>query len=305
MPMIATSPRKNPAKTGNFEEDELMSLLWGTSAANVAAVSDDETEKETKKKKTGAGAPATAARPRQTRAAAKATSDAASSAGDTMTGPGALFTMMKASKKNGNETKDLDKSEALVLQSKQMALQMEDFKTFAQLSLAKASSLLDKIDARLAESSKTFVEMIRLQGPGCRAELTMQSLKDGKASVQAIHDLLEAFHDSEASPATLRTRVRAVQTLNIPLPIQVNNVVCQRSIVAMAEDDKVHEILKFIDLQFKDEHPDGVVSVLPSGLAEDALALIAAEFQSGCICHVLNQLFLKECGDGESLGFFQ
>eukprot|EP00435_Cladocopium_sp_Y103_P053714 s191_g17.t1 len=279
-----------------------MSLLWGPSGAGGGAGSDDDKDLPAKKKRaTGANR---AARPKAEPSNVQL-GDAASSA-DGTAGPSSLFSFMAGgvgSKKlkSGAETKDLDKSESICLQAQQLKLQLEDSRSFTQVSLTKTSSLLEKIDGRLNESSKTFVELIRVQGPGCRAETVLQNLKDSKAMLEGVHDLLEALQDSEASPATLQARAMVVRNLNITVPMQVSNILCQRSIMSFAEEDKLDEIMKFLDINFKDAYPNGIVSLLPTDLAPDAVKLIATEFQSGCITYVINQHFLRDYnGDGGS-----
>ena len=162
-----------------------------------------------------------------------------------------------------------------------------------QLSLSKATSLLEKLETRLSESTALFVDMIRSQGPGCRAEIVWQQLKDRKSLIQAISDFIEALQDKEAAPATLSLRATALRDLKVTLPAQVNNAICQRTAVAMCEDEKFQEVMDFLTPDCKDKYPDGIMSVLPNDMSEDALRLIVKEFQSGCVSHVINQCFLR------------
>ena len=299
-----------PGKTGLAEEDEIMALMWGSSASAMGGGSDDEKDVPVaKKRKQLTGGASGGAHARRRTDASKGTSkgtDGASSA-DGPSGSGGLFGFGNGGKpKKGStvETKDLDKSEALVLQVSQMKLQLEEPRGFANLSLTKATSLLEKVDARLNDSGKLFLELIRAQGPNCRAETVLQSLKDSKALISAIADLLEALQDGEASPATLRLRAGALRALSVELPMQVSNIICQRSVVAMVEEDKVDDAMNFLDISQKDEHPDGICCVVPSSLSEDAQKLVVTEFQAGCVVHLVNQHFLRDyAGDGGCFGF--
>eukprot|EP00435_Cladocopium_sp_Y103_P023439 s2217_g5.t1 len=292
---------KVPGKTGP-EDDELMSMLWGgdSSVGGGGAVSDDETAGPSKKKAKVAGAGGTSARARRQTApepkAASTPSSAVSEAGGSEASHTAFaFQVGGQSKKNAAaETRELDKSESLVLLANQLKLQVEDGRGgVMQLSYSKATSLLEKLETRLSESTALFVDMIKSQGPGCRAETVWHQLKDCKALVQAISDFLEALQDKEAAPATLSLRATALRDLKVSLPSQVNNAICQRTVVAMCEDEKLADVMEFIDPDFKDKYQDGITCVLPKDLSEDAQRVVVREFQGGCIIHAINQSFLR------------
>ena len=308
--------RKMPGKTGCMEEDEMMALMWGSSSMAMGGGSDDEKELPAKKRKQGQGADAsTGGRGRRKTTEAsngigkgKVQADAASSVDAGASSSSGLFGFAaggaKQKKTSATETKDLDKSEALVLQVTQMKLQLEEPRGMSNLSLSKATSLLEKVDARLNDSSKTFLEMIRAQGPGCRAEVVLQSLKDSKSLISAMADLLEALQDGEASPATLALRAAALRGLNVELPMQVSNIICQRSVVAMAEEDRIEDVMNFLDLSCKDKFPDGICCVVPSSLSGDAQKLVVTEFQTGCLVHLVNQHLLRDySGDAGCFDF--
>ena len=209
-------------------------------------------------------------------------------------------------KKQATDTKELDRSEAVVLQANQLKHQIEDSDAVMQLSMSKCTQLLEKIDARLRESSKNFVEMIKAQGPGCRAETVYQSLNQSKSLVQSITEFVEALQDKEAAPATLQIRVSEIQSLGVTVPLQVKNIICQRTAQAMVEEGKLQQFVEFLDHNCKEKHPEGIHSILPTDLTEDGLRYVVKEFQSGCITFAMNHFFLKEFS-GESgcfdLGF--
>lgn len=293
-----------PAKTGS-EDDELMSMLWGDSSClgGGGGGSDDDTAQPKKKAKVGGTASGSSRSRRATAGDSKSTnanaapSGAASEAGGSDAASGTVFAFQVGgqSKKNAAaETRELDKSEGLVLQANQLKFQVEDSRGgVMQLSLSKVTSLLEKLETRLGESTTLFVDMIRCQGPGCRAETVWHQLKDCKTLVQTISDFIEALQDKEAAPSTLSLRATALCDLKVTLPAQVNNAICQRTAVAMCEDDKFQDVMDFLNPDCKDKYPDGITCVLPKDLSEDAVRLVVREFQGGCISHVINQCFLR------------
>ena len=289
-----------PTKSGTTEDDELMAMLWGNAGHGVSGgqgASDDENAAPAKKRKTAgrsntrqAAADSSSSRP----AATSQPSDAASSAD----APAGVFSwkLSGGGKKNAAESRELDKSESLILQANQLKLQLEDSRQVMSVSLNKTNALLEKLESRLtADATRSLVDMIKAQGPGCRAESVWQSLKDSKNMVSAISNFVEALQDKEASPATLRARAGELRALNCTIPVQVNNVLCQRTLGAMLEEEKFTEIMDFLDPNQKDKFPDdGISCVLPADMSPDALKLIVREFQSGCLSHLVNQCFLLE-----------
>ena len=258
-------------------------MLWGPSGHHPGGGSDDEgsTPAKNKKQRTGSS------RPRQP------DSFASGNGNSGQDDASALNFRMASGRKNAGETKELDKSEALVLQATQLKHQLEDARSVMQVSLSKCSSLNEKVETRLQEATPVFVELIRAQGPGCRAETVWQSLKDCKTMVQAISDFVEALQDKEAAASTLATRANALRDLKVSIPTAVNNVLCQRTVVAMVEEEKLNDMLDFLNPNHAEKYPDGIACVLPEGLPEASLKPIVKEFQAGCIVHAINQCFLR------------
>ena len=156
------------------DDDDLFKLMWGTqkissttSGASTADGAGSENEvKAAKKRKT------TRAKTEKKAGEAEGDADATSNI--------RIIMPNTSAKRTAAEGKELDKAEALVLQAKQLQLQFEDPRNTNQVTLAKVNSIMDKLESRLADPSKSFLEMIREQGPGCRAETVWQSLDDAK-----------------------------------------------------------------------------------------------------------------------------
>lgn len=290
-----------PSKNGTVEDDELLSMLWGD-AGHAGSDGENETA-PVKKRKTGNGNGNAAARQRKDgdHAVLAGGSSQPSEAGGNADRAHGLFSFTSSStvKKNAMEARELDKAEAMILQANQLKLQVGDSQTIMSVSMSKTNTLLEKIEGRLsAESTKVFVEMIKSQGAGCRAETVWQNLKDCKNMVQKIGNFLEALHDKEATGLTLQTRAAALRDVSCSIPTRVNNVICQRTIIEFFENDEMDKIIGTLDPDQKAQHPDGIASVLPSDLSTDALQLVVKEFQSGCIIHLINQCFLAGPNQG-------
>lgn len=308
--------RKGPAKSGGAEEEEIFSMLWGAGSSSAFGGGTDEdvdngASKRRKSTKDTAATPKRAPKRRtqsggvgpQQVSEVASTGDGSSNASTFASS--AIFNAFlnpAAKKKAGSETKELDRSEAVVLQANQLKLQLQDSNAVMQLSMQKCNQLLEKLDSRLKESTKSFVDMIKSQGPGCRAETVWQNLKDSKALVEAIGEFVEALQDKEAAPETLHLRLAALRALNVTIPLQVMNIICQRSAQKMIDENRVSDMFEFLDPDCKDKHPDGISSVLPTDLSSDGLQLVVKEFQTGCITFAMNQFLLKEyAGDA---GYF-
>ena len=269
------------------EDDELMNMLWGGSSFGGAS-DDAENSAPVKKKGRTASTAIPRARGAQSSQDQAAASAASGQQSESQSDGGSRFTFSMAGggKKSAAETRELDKSETLVLQSNQLK----------HVSLTKTNSLLDKVDSRLNESTKitkSFVEMIRVQGPGCRAETVWQSLKDARSMLQAVADFLEALQDKEAAPETLGARAQVLRDLKISIPLQINNVICQRTLVSMFEDEKFGAIVEFLDPGFAEVRPEGIKSVIGESVGDEVSLPLVKEFQAGCVAYVINQFFLR------------
>ena len=185
-----------PKSNGTNEDDELHSLLWGSATNN----SDDETDAK-KKKASGINR-----NKRTLRAEARkddGSSAAASTSNDANTstsndGLWGLSIPPTSSRKTHQESRELDKIEAVILQANQMKRQMEDPRTVQQITVVKARAMLDKIDGKKTEEvSRMVLEMIRNEGNGCRASQVWDSLREAKSLVEGIDCRV---HRSSARP---------------------------------------------------------------------------------------------------------
>ena len=295
---------KMPKPAGGDEEDELHALIWGGPQGNN---SDDEDEgKKKKKSSTTSGCNRNRraksdvpARSEERSSGACSSSGAADGNGN---GPGpsdglwaGLSLQPTSSKRMHYESKELDRIESVVLQSKQLSGLLCDSRTVMQVTVAKARGMLEKLEAKSTdEVTKMMLESIKKDGPNCRAANVMQSLKDAKCLVEAIVEFVEALHDSEATCDTLRTRSIALKDLGIVLPRSLNLVMCRRSAELLLSQGDLEQVLKFLDPTFASEIPEGIASVLPDDETEEKRDALIMEFQSGCILHCINQILMRD-----------
>ena len=196
------------------------------------------------------------------------------------------------SKKVAQLTKELDKAEATCLQMSQLKLQVEDPRQVLQVTVTKTRAALEKICSRLDEGTKTFVDLVKKEGPGCRAEQIWQQLKDGKATVESIHDFVEAIHDVEASAETLHVRAQKMKDLGVNVPRNVNSRICRRRTDGYVKLGKFDDVFKMLDYDQKD--PDGIASIVGANDSEEDRMKAIKEFQVGCVINVINGLLLAE-----------
>ena len=204
---------KMPKSNGTNEDDELNSLLWGSATNN----SDDETDA---KKKKASGSINRNKRVLRSEARKDDGSNAATStsndAGTSTSNDGlwGLSIAPTSSRKMHQESRELDKIEAVILQANQMKRQLEDPRTVQQITVVKARAMLDKIDGKKTEEvSKMVLEMIRNDGNGCRASQVWDSLREAKSLVEGIVEFTEALQDQEASTETLRACAARIKDL--------------------------------------------------------------------------------------------
>ena len=198
------------------------------------------------------------------------------------------------SKKVTQLTKELDKAEATCLQMSQLKLQVEDSRQVLQVTVVKARAILEKICTRLDEGTKTFVDLIKKEGPGCRAEQIWQQLKDSKAIVESIHDFVEAIHDPEASAETLHVRAQKVKDLGVKLPRNVNSMMCRRRTDGYVKLGKFGDVFNMLDYDKRESFPDGIASIVSADDSEEDKMKAIKEFQVGCVINVINGLLLAE-----------
>ncbi len=273
-------------KTENEDDEEFARMLWGDSKMTGQSSSSkpDDEEPDTKKRRVP-GINRNRANPKSLEV----------EEGEGENKP--LFTMQRGnSKKIAAEARELDKSEALVLQCQQLKHQIQDPRSVMQVTIAKVSAMLEKLNSRLTEdATKVLVDIIKVEGSSSRASTVWQSLKDAHKMLSGISDFVEALHDHEAGPDTLSVRASALRDLDVRLPANVNTVLCRRSADDLVNRNQLKEFFDFLSPDKKDLYPSGVASVLPSaGTDPSKCAEIIREFQSGCITHCLHNLLLRD-----------
>lgn len=293
---------KMPKPAGGDEEDELHALIWGGLQVNN---SDDEDEgKKKKKSSTTSGCNRNRRAKSDVPARSEEQSSGACSSSGAADGNGSgpsdglwagLSLQPTSSKQMHHESKELDRIESVVLQSKQLSGLLCDSRTVMQVTVAKARGMLEKLEAKSTdEVTKMMLESIKKDGPNCRAANVMQSLKDANCLVDAIVEFVEALHDSEATCDTLRTRSIALKDLGIVLLRSLNLVMCRRSAELLLSQGDLEQVLKFLDPKFASEIPEGIASVLLNDETEEKRDALIMEFQSGCITHCINQILMRD-----------
>ena len=287
---------KAPKCSGDSDE-EFMGLLFGDSTGISNAKpstkngSDDEDQNANKKKKRKTNANTASGAQSSTDKAGHETASLSSGAWD--------FPVMTSGTsgkgKKTNEGKEMDKSEAVVLQANQLKCQVEDAKTFMMVSTSKVKSMLDKVQARLTEDqTKVLLDVIKNEGPHCRAAKVWQGLKDTLALLESLSDFVEALHDREAAQATLANRATALKGLGVNLPRSISSILCRRSIEELVKQFEFQLVFKNLDIKCKDECPNGVSTILPADGDETEKASMLYEFQVACMAQVINNLLLKD-----------
>ena len=314
--------RKGPRSSG--PDDDLHSLLWGDQSftGKGTDLEDEDGEKAEKvnKKRRGQGAAPSGSSARRARTETlplpegQQPADAAGASGDPWTLP------VGSKRAAAAEAKECDRGEACALQVQQLRLQVEDGRAVMQISMSKTASMLDKIQARLDEGTKFFMEAIRKEGPGCRAEKVWQQLKDSKSLVEAISEFVEAIQDSEASASTLSSRAALLQSQGVKLPRCVNSLVLRRTAIESVKAGDLRGMLKMLewdkdkmggkDADATDNGPNGdnglalgLGSILGGNVPEneDARNNLIREFQVSCITHVMNSLLMADGCAGQFL----
>lgn len=276
------------------EANELAAMMWGeqkvlggTSSAsgkNQNDVGSDDEAGPKKKKRAGAVPPRNRGTPQP--------SEGADEKPD-----GGFFLRPGSCKKVASEARELEKSEALVLQANQLKCQLQDARSIMQVNLTKVTQMLEKVNTRLTDdATKVLVEIIKKEGSNCRASVVWQSLKDAQAMLSGINDFVEALHDPEAAPATLSARAAALRDLRVQLPSSVNAVVCRREADELVGKGDMEAVFNFLDINQKENYPNGVSSILPpeSEIHEDKRDEIVQDFQQSCITHCLHNLLLQD-----------
>ena len=113
-------------------------------------------------------------------------------------------------------------------------------------------------------------------------------------------EFVEALHDSEASPDTVRSRGAKLKDFSIQLPRNVNIVICKKNAEEFVQQGKLDELFTFMD-PTKSTGDIGIMTVLPDTENEDDRKEMIRDFQLGCVTHLVNNLLLKEfAGDAAS-----
>lgn len=125
-------------------------------------------------------------------------------------------------------------------------------------------------------------------------------IKSYFTSEEAVDEFVEALHDSEASPDTVRSRGAKLKDFSIQLPRNVNIVICKKNAEEFVQQGKLDELFAFMD-PTKSTDDTGIMTVLPDTENEDDRKEMIRDFQVGCVTHLVNNLLLKEfAGDAAS-----
>ena len=291
-------------KASADDEDEFDVLLWGTSAT-TSKVSDDEAD--TKKKKGTTASNAAGRNRRAGRAEAHVPRPDDASGSTAGTGPATegkggeglwgLARQPTSSKKMQQESRELDKIEAVLLQAKQLQHLLEDSRTVMQVSVKKVREMLTKIEAkRIDEINSMNLDLIKAHGPTCRASEVWENMRETKAMVEAAVEFVEALHDEEASTETLRSKANQVKDLGVKLPQSLSMVMCKRSAELLVSDGKIETFMNFLNPDHSSDIPSGIASVMPENADgnDEKIQQLISDFQSGMVTHCINHIMLKE-----------
>ena len=104
----------------------------------------------------------------------------------------------KIGRKKCNESRELEKSEAMVLQAQQLRVSLQD-PLVTRFPFTRAVSMKEKVQSRLTEElTGLYMESIRAHGPGSRAAKVWDDLKTEFRNMELSADFLEALQDTEA-----------------------------------------------------------------------------------------------------------
>ena len=124
---------------------------------------------------------------------------------------------------------------------------------------------------------------------------------------EAVEQFVEALHDGETSPATVRSRASKLKDFGITLPRSVNIVMCKKEADEFVQNGKLEELFQFLAPSDLDSE-NGIAAVLPQVSDEKDRKEMLRDVQLGCITHLVNNLLLKEFQgnpeDKELLGEF-
>ena len=209
----------------------------------------------------------------------------------------------RAGKVAAAESRELDKSETIILLAQQMKNALEDSRQIMGVTVSKASAMKDKVEARLSEdSTKLLSETIRREGTSCRAAVIWQNLKDCATTLAGITDFVEALHDEEAAPATLRSRAAAIGDLGVKLPPNVKSVICRRAVDELVQQSAWEQVFTFLDP--RGSASDGIAQILPAETPSDKVDDMCHDFQVGCITQSVGKLLLRgqeDAGQGDQV----
>ncbi len=293
---------KLPKADGN-DDDELHSLLWGK------ATNDSDDENDKKRRAPGSNNVNRNRRPRldTPQDPANGPSTSAGSGQSAVNSDAALWGLSSiqpsASRKTTQESKELDKIEGLVLQAKQLIQMLEDPRTVMQVTVAKARSMVEKLQTERSEdTTKMVLEIVRVQGSSCRASKVWDDLNHTKSVVEGVVEFVEALHDQEATTETLRSKSLNITNLGVNLPQSVSMVICRRAAESLLGQGKLDEVFKLLDPAHSKDMPNGIGSVLPQNEPKEKVDSFVVDFQSGCIIHCINQILLRDAPAPEEDG---
>ncbi|CAE7838142.1 unnamed protein product [Symbiodinium necroappetens] len=278
-------------------DDELAAILFGETVIgggnSKSSKGDDEHVSPAKKKPRKRH---TTTNPGDTGESATANTPATSALPLSLSSLPALTAFNKESRRKGHDSRtsrELEKTEAIILQCKQLKLAFEDPEQVLELSLQKVKSLDDRVDSRLSDELTAMCqEAIRATGPLGRATMAWEGLKEAKEFLNYAGEFVEALHDAEAAPTTLSTRAMALaKESKVTLPPNVSVLVCRKRAEELVMKKQWDDICKFLDPTFKADYPDGIASLMPE--TDTTLTADLLEFQAGCLQGCVSNLFMR------------
>ena len=201
-------------------------------------------------------------------------------------------------KRKGNDSRELEKSEAIILQCQQMKCALEDPDQVLKLTLQKVTSLQEKVAARLTdELTAVYQEAIRATGPQGRATKVWEGLKDAQDLLGSTADFIEALHDAEACPTTLSSRALALATESkVTLPPSISVLICRRRAEDLAAKRQWADVCNFLNPECKADFPDGIACIMQAGTEIELTKLPPdlVDFQVSCILGCVTNLFMQQ-----------
>ncbi|CAE7247231.1 unnamed protein product [Symbiodinium sp. CCMP2592] len=315
---------KIKAKGSTDSDDEMAAILWGDSSIGGAKAakdsdSDEDKPKNAKNKRNrtrgrdslpntsggNIGGPSDLSNPAGTPSSSSLTATPSTLGGfgnpgtgnTSLSSLGSLLTLPRASKKRGNEVRELERSEQICLQAEHFKAALQDPNT--KLELNKVVKLKERIQQRLTDEFTTmYMDAVRTLGPECRAAKVWDNLKDSFRLVELACDFIEALADQEATPDTLSSRARSLEEqASVKLPRSITSAICRRSAEELMQAGSYDKVIAFLDPTAQEKFPNGIAAVMPAEDPSNPSAPVSVpddvrDFQVTCLVACLTQLFM-------------